>query len=73
MNQWLTERCENLLVFFKDNVDSIDGSFGVQGIKDGFDKQDIGPTIQKTADLFGIGSNQFVKRHISIGGIFDRG
>ena len=51
--------------------DCNDCGFGVQGVEDGFEKNEIDTPIDKGFDLFGVGSSHLVEVHGSVSRVFD--
>lgn len=64
------KRARYLLVL-KILVDGKSSSFGVQGIENGLDNNEIGPALHQTRGLLIVGFDQLIESNVSLGGILD--
>src|SRR5690606_32822970 len=59
--------------FFEYGFYGKDGSFGVEGVKDGFDQHQVDATVQQAFELFGVSIAQFVEGDVAGCGVVDVG
>ena len=59
--------------FFKNLLNRKERRPGVQGVKNGFDQENVGPAIQQAANLFAVGGHQFIVGAAAGAGVVDIG
>ena len=55
----------------KKAADGKEGSFGVEGVEDGFDEKDVHPTGDEVFDLLGVGGGDLLEGHLALAGVVD--
>ncbi|RMR97359.1 hypothetical protein ALP75_205063 [Pseudomonas syringae pv. actinidiae] len=57
--------------FLEHTLHGKDGCFGVEGVEDGFDQDQVGAALDQAFGGFGVVLHQFVERDVAIAGIVD--
>lgn len=64
---------EFLSAFVEDFLAGDEGGFGVEGVEDGFDHEDVDTTVDEGFDLFGVGVFDLVEGDDAEAGVFGVG